>query len=42
MVALGGLHILGTERHESRRIETSSAAAPDVKAIGLPRVFTCR
>jgi preprotein translocase subunit SecA len=32
VVGLGGLFILGTERHESRRIETSCAAAPAGRA----------
>ena len=32
VVELGGLYIIGTERHESRRIDTSCADAPAVRA----------
>jgi preprotein translocase subunit SecA len=39
---LGGLHILGTERHESRRIDRSCAAAPGARATRDPRASSCR
>jgi preprotein translocase subunit SecA len=32
VVALGGLHVIGTERHESRRIDNQLADAPDDRA----------
>jgi len=34
-VASGGLHIVGTERHESRRIDNQLRAVPAVKRSGL-------
>jgi len=39
VVALGGLHILGKERHEARRIDNQLRAARDAKATPAPRVF---
>jgi len=39
VVALGGLHILGTERHEARRIDNSCAAAQGARAIPALRDF---
>ena len=33
--APGGLHMIGTERHESRRIDNQLRAAPAVKAIRI-------
>jgi len=33
LAELGGLHIVGTERHEARRIDNQLRAAPDVRAI---------
>lgn len=33
VVELGGLHVIGTERHESRRIDNQPAAVRAVKAI---------
>jgi preprotein translocase subunit SecA len=42
VVAAGGLHILGTERHESRGLTISSAAEPAGMAIRARRGFTCR
>ena len=42
VAGLGGLHIVGTERHESRRIDNQlRGRAPDDKAIPVPRGFTC-
>lgn len=40
--AAGGLHIIGTERHESRRIDNRCAAVPVVRATRVPRASTCR
>jgi preprotein translocase subunit SecA len=40
VVKLGGLHILGTERHESRRIETSSEVVPDARVTPARRSST--
>ena len=37
----GGLYVIGTERHESRRIETSCAAAPAARAIRASPASTC-
>ena len=34
VVAAGGLHIIGTERHESRRIDNQLAAGPDARGPG--------
>jgi len=33
VMALGGLHVIGTERHEARRSTTSSVAVPAAKGI---------
>jgi len=35
----GGLHIVGTERHESRRIDNQCVDAPDARAIPAARRF---
>ncbi|MFO0954233.1 MAG: hypothetical protein U0835_24360 [Isosphaeraceae bacterium] len=32
VAGVGGLHVIGTERHESRRIDRQLAAAPPVRA----------
>jgi preprotein translocase subunit SecA len=42
VVALGGLHILATERHEARASTTSCAAAPAARATRDPRASTSR
>ena len=42
VIAAGGLHIVGTERHESRRIDNRCAAAPAARAIPAPRGFISR
>ncbi len=39
--ALGGLYILGTERHESRRIDNQLAAAPAARATPAPAASSC-
>jgi len=41
-LAAGGLFVLGTERHESRRIDTSCAAAPAVRATRVIPSSSCR
>ena len=38
---LGGLKIIGTERHESRRIETSCAVVPAVRETRVSPGSTC-
>jgi len=35
VIGAGGLHIIGTERHESRRIDNQLRAAPAARAIRL-------
>jgi preprotein translocase subunit SecA len=40
--AAGGLHIIGTERHESAASTTSCAAVPAARATRVPRASTCR
>jgi len=42
VVALGGLHILGTERHEARRIDINFADALAARATLVPRGSFCR
>jgi hypothetical protein len=42
VVKAGGLHIIGTERHESRASTTSCAAAPAARATRAARASTCR
>ena len=37
----GGLFILGTERHESRRIDNQLRGVPDVREIQAPVDFIC-
>ena len=39
---LGGLYVLGSERHESRRIDTSCADAPAVRETRASPASTCR
>ena len=40
--AAGGLYILGTERHESRRIDNQLRAAPAVRATRVRAGSSCR
>jgi hypothetical protein len=40
--AAGGLHIIGTERHEAAASTTSCAAVPAARAIRVRRASTCR
>ena len=40
VVAAGGLHIIGTERHESRRVITNCAAVLADKVTQVLAVFT--
>jgi preprotein translocase subunit SecA len=42
VIAAGGLFVLGTERHESRRIDNSCAAVRAGRAIRACRVSICR
>jgi preprotein translocase subunit SecA len=42
VIEAGGLFILGTERHESRRIDNQLAAAPDARAIPASRASISR
>ena len=42
VVGAGGLHILGTERHEARRIDNQFADVPDARAIPARRASICR
>ena len=37
MAALGGLYVIGTNRHESRRVDLQLRAAPDGRAIRASR-----
>ena len=39
VIAVGGLHIFGTERHEARRIDNQFGAAPAARAIPGLRAF---
>ena len=41
-IAAGGLYVLATERHESRRIDNQLAAAPAARATPAARNSTCR
>lgn len=38
---LGGLHVIGTERHESRRIDNQLRAEQGGRAITVPRNSFC-
>ena len=42
VVALGGLHIIGTERHEARRIDNQLRGRAGRQETRAPRVFICR
>ena len=42
VVAVGGLHIFGTERHESRRIDNQLRGRAVARAIQGRPDFTCR
>ena len=37
---LGGLHVIGTERHESRRIDNQLRGRSDDKVIQVPQDFS--
>ena len=41
VVALGGLHILGTERHEARRIDNQLRDRAGRQGDPVPRAFSC-
>jgi len=38
---LGGLHVIGSERHEARRIDDQLEDEAEGKAILVARSFTC-
>ncbi len=42
VVQAGGLHIIGTERHESRRVDNQLRGRAGARAIRVPRASTCR
>ena len=42
VVAAGGLYIIGTERHESRRIDNQLRAAQDAREMPEPAASFCR